>query len=127
MSQHYALRLDIKFKYEFSWCEKDAIKIIDLLEAVSGEVKGGMYTEKTRCMIFVSKETPKQLIDRIKPILSELNSIDNYWCGECPSAFWAKDGAFDPAVVASQNARRKAEFLTETNNVEEPKPRKTRI
>jgi hypothetical protein len=125
MAKYYALRLDVQFKSSLSWIGKDIETIIASVNALKDGVKLGMHTEKTICMVFVTQEHPRDPMERLKPLLAELNSVNNYWCGDCPDNFIGMNGSYDPATVAIQEAWRTADFLTATQeDVNDTKARK---
>jgi hypothetical protein len=127
MIAYYALKLDLELRYTIGWCEDALSRIIDSLNLAGEESKRGAHTEKTISIIFVSRYTPEELMYRLKPVISELNAIDNAWCGECPRRFTGLHGAFDQATIAVQDAIRRAEFLTESKNVGHLNSRKTGV
>jgi hypothetical protein len=118
MPTYSAIKVDVEFKRLFSWCEDDIRKIIEVLTPHPHDIRKGMHTEKTLSLIFVSHMTPKQLIARLNSLLAELNSVNNVWCSECPRTIIGINGPLDPASVAAEDAWRRADFLTETNNVQ---------
>jgi hypothetical protein len=124
MSRYYALRLDLEFKHSLSFCDNDIQRIVDVLRVLKANIKRGMHTEKTICLIFVSDEPAEQLMDRLKPILAELHSVNNCWCGDCPTSFVGMNGRFDPAAVAIQDALRTADFFNASEDVDESEARK---
>jgi hypothetical protein len=123
MSEYYALKLEVEFKYELSWCDTAIAKIIEFLDAHNADIKKGMHTEKSVCMIFVCRENPTQLMERLNPLLTKLDAVNNCWCGDCPRNFAALHGRFDPAAVAIEKALRTADFLTESENINKPERR----
>jgi hypothetical protein len=127
MTDYYAIRLELEFKHSLAWCDAALSKIIGELSQHVDDIKKGTHTEKTVSIFFISCCAPKLLMERLKPIFSEFDSINNAWCGECPFNFVGMNGAFDAAAIAIQTTIRKAEFLTESNNVEYAKVFQTRI
>jgi hypothetical protein len=126
MSQHYALRIDLEFKNKLSYCDDEINKIIASIHAVRDGVTLGMHTEKTVCMVFVSRESAIELMARLKPIFAELHAVNNFWCGDCPDNFEGMNGSLDAAAEAIHRAWRTASFLTATTeeNVGDTKGRK---
>jgi hypothetical protein len=127
MLTYSAIKVDIQFKRLLSWCDKDISKIIDALTPHPYDIEKGMHAEKTISIFFVSSMTSEQLMRRLSAIFPELDSVNNYWCCECPRVIIGMNGPFDPATVAAERAWRKADFLTETNNVHYAKRGQSRI
>lgn len=127
MPTYSAIKVDIEFKRLLSWCGDDIDKIIEILTPHPYDVKKGMHREKIVSIIFISDMTSEQLMALLNPTLAELNSVNNAWCSECPRVIVGMNGPLDPATVAAEAVWRKADFLTETENVQYAKRRQGRV
>src|ERR1700730_9698253 len=87
----YVLQVSFKFELEKVTREFEAIG-----RAIGGWHRPAMHGRKSVAFVIVSKHTQEEVIDRLRPIIDDMNAISNSWCFRAPVAVESKYGAIDP-------------------------------
>lgn len=87
----YVLQVSFKFEFENVTRELETIG-----RAIGGWHRPAMHGRKSVAFVIVSKHTQEEITYRLRPILDDMNAVDNYWCFRAPVAVESKYGAIDP-------------------------------
>lgn len=96
MLQAHLLRVEFKFDL----AEKDSQRALGtLVKNVRRWARVAMHCKRSCALVIVTDESSAQLLARLRPVLEEFSSVDNYWCHAAPPAVVARHGGMDPLVT----------------------------
>lgn len=117
--RHYSVvKLEIAFKFELDKCQREVGKVISALKR---SAKTGMHTKRTIAFAIVTTESSSELLNRLRPVLSEIDAIDNYWCSTAPRDLVGMNGSIDPMVNRILEAWNEARYRNYPKYMEKPK------
>jgi hypothetical protein len=124
MRYYSVLKLEIAFKFEIDKCQREIGRIITALRR---SAKTGMHTKRMIAFAIVTTEASVDLLNRLRPILSEIDAIDNFWCSTAPRDLVGMNGAFDPMSSRINEAWHEARYRNYPQYVEKPESLQLRI
>lgn len=116
MKYYSVVKLDIALKFAISMCRRDIERIVRALP----EPKAGMHASRSISFAIITTETPDKLHARLRPILREIHSVDNFWCSTAPRDLIGMDSPTDPMCDRIAEAWREARYRNYPDYVEKP-------
>jgi hypothetical protein len=101
MLQAHMLRVEFKFDLESKESQRAVGTII---KNVRRSARAAMHCKRSIALIIITAESSTELLTRLRPVLEETSTIDNYWCHLAPPAVVAKHGGLDPLVTRINEA-----------------------
>ncbi len=120
MRYYSVILLQVAFKFELDKCQKEIRRIITALRCVA---KTGMHSKRMIGFAIVTVERPAELLGRLRPILSEIDAVDNYWCETAPRDLIGMNGSFDPMTSRIMEAWNEARYRNYPQYVSKPQAR----
>jgi len=87
------LRVFFQFDLDAPGIGHDGMKVG---KAIQRWLKPAMHTKRGLAFVVVTNETAGQLVERVRPALDSISSIENYWCHTAPRDVVGKHGSIDP-------------------------------
>jgi hypothetical protein len=117
-----AVLLILSLKYELEHCGRDLATVQNAIECWCLR---GMHGKRMVTMIIVTDEPVAELGARLGPVISNADSIENFWMllAPKPDDVFGQHGNFDPAVHRIRQAWVKAWERNKPQHVRKPQMR----
>ena len=92
-----AVLITLSLNYDLEHCQRDLARIHS---AAPGKCFRGMHGKKMVSVIVATRESIQSFAEKMIPVLSGMDSIDNFWIALAPKPddIFGKNGNLDPAV-----------------------------
>jgi hypothetical protein len=92
---HQVLFLHLVFKFDLEHAKHTVGRIIKVMRC---PVHRGMHSRTGLGMLIVTTESAQELVERIRPVLDDIESLENFWCYVAPQPddVVGRHGGLDP-------------------------------
>lgn len=88
------IALQVFFSYDNDLCVRELTAI---KKAIGGKIYPAMHDKRHIALVFISNETPENLVDRLRPVL-DVGCVSNYWAQVPTAKIAGKYGGLDTFV-----------------------------
>ncbi|MGX1100889.1 hypothetical protein [Amorphus sp. MBR-141] len=112
------LLLQLELKYELEDAGRDVIR---LQGAIKRWCKAACHVKRGVSLLIVTDESSETLVERLRPTLESISSIDNWRCYVAPSTVTCRNGTLDTLATRCHEAWLEAGQRNKPKHVSQPK------